>query len=248
MKKYIILLSIIGVYLLGMYIWYIHDKNDNLYLIVRNNTIWSLHRNKWTNHSLSYHKEIDWTKFNIYSDGKSIGKYKVWYDEQWYVFDDKNQPVIFDGELFAYQSPNNIKAISFKPKAIENFKYVNALLNKYNINIDNNYTISNVISADIDSDKQKEDIYLVSNAFSETTTGKYYTFAFMVKNNKVYTIYNKTNDGFYESCLPYIDGIIDTDSNGKYELVFTCARFSRKKPINRLYEFKNNRFNELISN
>ena len=251
-KKYLIFIAIVIVYVIITCFFYVKRKNDYINIVVRDDVVWSYQNKKWEKISLEKNDEIEklnWTKFVIYSDGKKLGKYNLWYDEKWYAFNDNNKAINYDGELFAYQSPKHIKALSFKNKEINDFTYVETLLKNNNITTDGNYTMSNNISVDFDSDGQKEEFYLVSNVFSEKLEGNHYTFVFMVKNNKIYEIYKDTNiKDTYDGCMPYIDGFIDVDKDSKYEIAFTCSKYSIKKPINKLYKFKKGKFEEIISN
>ena len=106
-KKYLIFIAIVIVYVIITCFFYVKRKNDYINIVVRDDVVWSYQNKKWEKISLEKTDEIEklnWTKFVIYSDGKKLGKYNLWYDEKWYAFNDNNKAINYDGELFAYQS------------------------------------------------------------------------------------------------------------------------------------------------
>ena len=246
-RKYVIFIVIVFIYLIFTGILYLNNKRNKLYIVVRNDIVWVYQNKELKSLNNKNKKTLNWTKFKVYSDGKKIGRYSLWYDNKWYVFKDNNDPVNYDGELFAYKSQKNIKALSYKNEEVKDNQYIDFLLKKNNIINDNNYNVKNYINVDIDSDGEKEDFYLVSNAFKENIVSKkYYAFAFMVKNNKIYTIYSDVTKDTYDGCIPAIDAFIDIDSDDKYEVVFTCSKYSIQKSINKVYRFKDKNFEEII--
>ena len=74
----------------------------------------------------------------------------------------------------------------------------------------------------------------------------------MVKNNKVYYLYNdiSNNRESLNGCKPYLNAVLDTNNDKTYEIILSCARYSVSESIDMLYKFDKEKdaFKIVISN
>lgn len=257
-KVIIFLIIIILIYCLILYFFLGGSKRVNsgkkeLVLIVGQSTMWSRSKNHWTNITLDKSiSELNWEKYTVYVDNKKIGKYYMWYDNsKWYLFDKDRNSTNYDGELFAYNSNYDIKYTNFKTKDIEDYSYVEKVLEKKNLTLNkNNLATSLQIDLDIDNDGEDEQFYIVSySSISLRNTAKNYSIVFMVKNNKIYDMYSEIKDEKNPTCIPYISEFIDVDQDNKLETIVGCDSLDYKYNKKFLYHItKENKYKILVSN
>lgn len=254
-KRYIVILLIIIIYFTVFFLLYGKDEMKKSKLettiIVNDSTIWQLKNKNWYNiRDDASKKDLNWEKFNIVINNKEIGKYQVVYDTKWYLYDDNKNPYSYTGNLLAYQANYKMKVKDFKETPINDYTYVNQVLEENSLPTNEELTVSNLITLDFDDDGVDENFYFISNAFPlDETPENIFSIVFMEKSGVIYKMYNsiEKNKG-YNGCKPYINDIIDVNDDGKYEIILTCAKYSVETPIDMLYTFTNNDFRIIISN
>ncbi len=227
------------------------EEGKKITLLVDHDTTWVYRNKKWSNLTDSEQlKEYDWKKFHIYSNNEKVGSYYLWRDDRWYAFDKDKNAIMVEGNFFAYQANYTLDIFPFTMNTISDMTYVNEVLKENNIPTNSAFTSSYVISLDMDDDDTLEDIYAVTNAFdTDHDSEKTFTFVFMVKNKKIYPIYEEIDDkDYYNGCKPYFTAFIDLGNDSKYEFIFNCGKYSVMTPIRRLYQFHDNEFKILVSN
>lgn len=255
--RYVVLISILIIYFIVLFFLYGKDyfkkEKINTKLIIGNNTVWELNKKRWYFlNKNSDIKKLYWQKFNVYINNKSMGKYFLWKDDDiWYLFDKDKNSYSYQGNLLAYQSSHKIDIKNLKTETITDYTYVKQVLTNNNIQTDQVLTIKNLIKTDIDNDQQEEEFYLISNAFidEDEQPDKIFSFVFMVKNKKIYMLYNsiEENKGL-NGCQPFINYILDVDEDKEYEVILTCLQYDLLPSIDMLYRFENDAFKILISN
>lgn len=254
-KVYIFLLIILVIFFLIIFVVFgidnIKNGNNNLTLLIEHDTIFSYKNRKWSyinNNTLI--KDYNWKKYNIYLNNEKFGSYYLWKNDKWYAFDSNKNAVKLEGELLAYRSNFPLSISSFKTKEINNKKYVNKVLSQYELSLSSQFTSSYMILFDIDNDGIEEEFYILSNAFPMDFNPKYiFSFVFMVKNNKIYNIYNEKDLNIsFNGCKPYFSSFIDIDKDSKYELILSCGKYSDSGVIRRLYQFNKDEFKILVTN
>ena len=251
-KVYIILIAIILIFFVIMFLLFgldeLKKEGYDTTIVVNNDTVWTYNNKHWDN--LSSYDKISWEKYNVYLNNEKSGNYYLWYNDEWYAFDGKKNAVTLEGDLLGINSNVDIDVYSFTTDDIDDYSYVYEVLEKNNLPKDSLYTSNYKIVFDYDSDGLDEEFYVVSNAFPmEFDPEKIFSIVFMVKNEKIYSIYTNIskNTGF-NGCMPYFSSFIDIDDNSKYEFILSCAKYSTSSVNRMLYEFKNNEFKILISN
>ena len=203
-------------------------------ILVGDSAVWNYSSREWMNvSSKSLLSSFNWQEFNVYIDNKYFGNYLVWQDEKWYLFDKNRQAVSYQGNLFAYKSDFNMDVLSFTTRAVTDFSYAKKVLEEHQLDSNSSYTLANVSSIDFDKDGQNEDFYVISNVFAmDFFPDKYFSFVFMVKNNKIYMLYEDVdqNDGV-NGCKPNLYTVADVDNDSKYELILTCSKYSNQIPV-----------------
>ena len=255
-KPYIIILVILVVYFLVFYLFWGREnlKKDrySTTIMVGENTVWSLSGRKWLNITKqSTIESLNWQKFKVFVDNKSLGENYVWHDDKWYVFDKNKKALTFTGKFLAYKANYDINVLDFTEDNITDLTYVNEVLTDNDLSISSQFTTSKKTSIDIDSDGIDEDFYLISNAFAdEFTPNILFSIVFMVKDNNIYYIYNdiSQNNLDYKECKPYFNSFLDIDNDKTYEMILSCGRYSVKEEVNMLYQFSSDGFKIIISN
>ncbi len=255
-KIYVAIIIILLIYLGILYFAWgkdnVKEGQNATTMLVGDNTIWVYSDRKWLN--ITKETTIDklnWQKFNIFVDNKSMGEKYVWHDDKWYLFDEKKNAVMFTGKLFAFKSNFDISIMDYKEEEIDDYKYINQVLVDNNLSKTSEFTVQTMTNLDIDNDGSDERFYVISNAFAiDFTPSMLFSIVFMVKNDKIYYIYNDIsyNNANYNECKPYFNYFIDLNEDNVYEVVLSCGKYSVEEEVNMLYEFKNDEFKLLISN
>ena len=251
-KTYIILIAILLIFFIVMFVLFGLDNfiksGYDTTIVVGEDTVFSYNNKKWFN--VRDYTDLNWKKYEIYSNNEKVGKYYLWYSDKWYAFDDKKNAVLIDGDLLAYNSNHDIDIQKINTQEIDNYDYIYSVFNDKDISTSSEYTSKYMISFDFDNDGIVEDFYLVSNAFiMGSNPDKIFSIVFMVKNDTIYNIYTdiSKNIGF-NGCKPYFNSFIDVDNDSKYEFILSCSRYSTSSTNHMLYGFKDNKFKILISN
>ena len=253
--KYIIIITVLIVYAVVMYLAFgvseTRERKATTTLLVGNSAVWNYSSRNWFNmNTSSLLSTLNWQKFNIYVNNQYFGKYLVWQDDQWYLFDNNRNAISYDGNLFAYQADFDMDILNFTTNNITDYTYVNQVLQEHGFDTNVNYTLATVSDVDFDKDGIAEEFYIVSNVFAiDFFPDKYFSFVFMVDNNKIYMLYEDvdTNEGV-NGCKPSLYTVADVDNDKEYELILTCAKYSNQTPLTMLYEFRDDAFEIEISN
>ena len=254
-KRYIVILIIVIVYFTVFFLLYgraeLKYSKLKTTLIIGDNTIWQLDEKKWYN--IVNNKDmgnLNWQEFTVFVDNEKLGNYKIVYDDKWYLFDKKRNPISYSGNLIAYSANYEMKVKNFSQEKISDYTKVNEVLSENNITANQELTSNTLISVDIDNDGIDEKIYVAGNVFPMETDPEYiFSVVFMEKNDIIYPIYKsiEKNKNF-NGCKPYINSIIDVDDDNKYEIILSCSQYSTEGTIDMLYRFNNDKFSIIVTN
>ncbi len=255
-KTYIIILVVLAVYFLVLYLTWgrenIKKNKSETTIIVGDSTIWNKSGQKWLNLTIdSSIDTLNWQEFEVFEDNLKIGKYNLWHDDKWYVFDKNKNAISVAGKLLAFKGNFNLQVKEFEEKNITDFSVVNQVLTENGLNITSELTSQVQVDFDIDNDNITESFYLISNVFPlDFNPEVIFSIVFMVKDNNIYYLYKdvQNNKGVNEGCKPYIYSILDVNNDNDYEIILSCGKYSNKKPLDMLYDFSTEGFKILISN
>jgi len=257
-KKKNIYIAIIFVFLIYFVLLYliwgrseINKRKADIVFLIGENTIFQKINNKWYNiTSASSIENLNWQKYHVYISGMSAGSYYLWHSDKWYLFDKNKNPYNYSGTFFAYDANVDVKVSDFEVGQIDTYQYIHQVLEENHLSSNQTYTTQSLTNFDIDNDGEKESFYVVSNAFDEENNPTHiFSFVFMVKENKIYLLYNSVEKNkMMNGCKPYISNFLDIDSDSRNELILACARYSVQEPIYMLYKFDSNEFKILITN
>lgn len=254
-RVYIVLLIVLVIFLIVMFMLFgtktIKEEKISEILVVGDETVWKYSNKKW--HNLTYKstlQDLSWKKYRVFENNKDIGNYYLWYSDKWYVFDNQRNAVKVDGDIFAYRSNFDLKVKDFSIENVDNYDFVNYVLESNDISISSEFTSIYKIDLDVDNDSNDETFYLISNAFPlDFQPEKSFSIAFMVKDNNIYYIYKDitANKGF-NGCKPYYNTFLDVDQDNNIELILSCSKYSVSDRVDMLYKFEEDGFKILISN
>ena len=131
----IIFFATIGVRLL--------NKNIEDVIIIGNSGGFKKVNKRWTpiNNEENL-KSYSGNKFNVYIDNSYLGKYKLLYDDKWYLFKDNNNPVNYEGNMLALSGSIKYKVFNFDMHDIEDTTYVKKALKENELSEDSTLTNS----------------------------------------------------------------------------------------------------------
>ena len=254
-KVYIILIAILVVFLVVMFAVFgtknIKEEKVSEVLIVGDETVWKLSEKKW--HNITYKsslQDLSWKKYKVFENSQEVGNYYLWYSDKWYAFDGQKNAVKIDGEMFAYSANFDLKVNNFTTEEVDNYEFVNYVLESNGISTSSKFTSIYKIELDIDNDFNDETFYLISNAFPlDFEPEKSFSIAFMVKNDNIYYIYKDVtaNKGF-NGCKPYYNTFLDVDDDNVTELILSCSKYSVADRVDMLYKYEDDGFKIIISN
>ena len=254
-KVYIILIAILVVFLVVMFAVFgtknIKEEKVSEVLIVGDETVWKLSEKKW--HNITYKsslQDLSWKKYKVFENSQEVGNYYLWYSDKWYAFDDQKNAVKIDGEMFAYSANFDLKVNNFTTEEVDNYEFVNYVLESNGISTSSKFTSIYKIELDIDNDFNDETFYLISNAFPlDFEPEKSFSIAFMVQNDNIYYIYKDVtaNKGF-NGCKPYYNTFLDVDDDNVTELILSCSKYSVADRVDMLYKYEDDGFKIIISN
>ena len=153
-------------------------SNDKL-LIIDNISIWNYKDNTW------YKKDtlVNNGYFLVYIDNKYYGMYKVKGIKDFILYDNDNNIVPYEGELFAHTNNFEIKNRSFKIETvsediINEINSISGVLLK-----ESDLSINEYIKIDLDNNGIYDEIINVSNLDALDEQTKYFNLAFIKLNN-----------------------------------------------------------------
>ncbi len=223
-KKIIIGVVLIFILIaIGVYLFLNKTKKNDTYLIFNDSGAFKYEDEEWTTFNNAEDPIFD-NGFNVYIDNEYKGKYEIRYvNDMWYYFDENNDSQDFSGELFAYNSKDDITLANIKKQEIDenDISYLNDVLKDEDIKtgINDYYRINEKIDFDVDGDGKEETIYAISNADVMENQDKVFSTVFYVKNDKIHTlkldVYDSDEENYY---LYSINNLFELEKNGKYYL------------------------------
>lgn len=253
--RYIVLIVIVVLFGIGMYVIFGIDEGKerkaSSILIVGDNAVFQYASRNWMRlSSQSSISNLNWQKFKTYVNNEYFGDYLVWNSDKWYLFDDDRNAVSYQGNLFAYQAEFDMRILPFSTTSITDYTYPKQVLEEHGLDPNSSYTLDNLVTFDFDGDGVLEEFYVISNVFSiDTFPEKYFSFVFMVDNEKIYMMYEDVdvNDGV-NGCRPNIYTVGDFDNDSFFEIIVNCSEYSVQGSVVMLYEWDNEAFKIVISN
>ena len=254
-KLYLVLIAILLVFFVVVFLIFgagnFIKKNHQATIIVGNATVWKYENKKWYSISNTESlQKLDWQQYEVFVDNKRFGDYYLWKDDQWYLFDSKNNGINYTGKLIAYEANYDLSITSFEEDDNMDQSLISSILVERNISPDQNLTSASHVAFDFDSDGVLEDFYLITNAFDmEKEVDVNFSIVFMVKNNETYLLYDSVHSGSnYNACKPFFNSFLDVDQDKNYELLLSCGRYSVEDQLDMLYQYVDGEFKIVISN
>ncbi len=252
-KIYNIILIIAVIYIVIFFVFFFKkDKgrgvNNYINLAVGNDALFVYKNKEWRNIPTNNRANYNWNLFDIYDESEGLGKYYLIYSGVWNLMDNNKKKANLDfSNKLGISSDLKYNIRSFDKNTNNIDSYISAVFSKYDI-VTTNLTVNNVINIDIDRDSVEEQIYTISNVFSEDDSTKAFGFIFLVDNNEISMIYEKVydNNSLDNTCKPYVSNILELDN--KNYLMINCSYYSNLGKDVILYRYKNEKFKEIISN
>lgn len=168
-------------------------------------------------------------KYDIYSDGKSIGNYYLNYSAGLNVYDSHNNIISYDYDLFAVSNRSDVDLIAFSMNRDDYIDdYVYHYINLKNIvDYGNSYLVLSY-DYDFDGDGVIEKLISVSNHI-DLSALSFFSAVFIVDDGHYYDVeYNLTSD-ISQLEIFTLNKIIDIKRDGKVE--FIVDEFFYSQPV-----------------
>ncbi len=225
----------------------VERNNYQLVMITENEVTWNCYGSSWEKKTNI--NDYNWKKMDVFIDGKYSGKYYIYHDDQWYLYDDNKEAVDINGNFLAIESNFDVNAVSFEMSEIEDNEYVVEELENKGLSTGSQLTVNDETKVDIDNDGKEETLYVISNTFPiDFDTDFSFSYVFMEKDGQIYDVFSNESDNMYTAVRPFINAIIDTNNDGIYEILISTAEYSNQGQGHILYEWKNNTFQKIIEN
>ena len=253
-KKYYILIAILIAYFLIIFLVFgldnLKSEQRIATIFIDKETAWQLEKNKWNKIEVN-NEQISNQKFNVFINSENIGNFYIEKQENWILYDTSRNLYNYEqGDFFAIRSNYDVNVLNINQEQISDVSLIKNVLNENGITESDELTVASQYEFDIDNDGIKEIFYAIGNAFTkETFPSKVFSLVFMKKNNEIYYLHKEIeiNDG-QNGCKPYINTVIDLDSDFKYEIIVSCGYYSIQNRNDKLYKFKDNEFHLLANN
>ena len=254
-RKYYIIIILLIIYLAAMVIFIVYPSSvtssRRVYIMVDNVAKWKFEGKSWEDISSDESNLYNWQKFDLYRRNQYFGNYYLLYNDRWLVYDDDRNPVQKSGSnLLAVRSNQDFKVATYTTTDIptEQMQYVEQVLTDHNIDPDTELVTKEMITYDIDNDGQEESIITISNLFETTyAPSRIFSFIFTVKDGKIALVSSMvdTLDHKNEHCSAYVHSLVDTDNNGKYEIITGCGYYNSNRNCVEMYENKNDQYQKI---
>ena len=244
MKKYIVIIAILVVYILVVLSGNLFLGNKT-YLLITPKVRLTYNKGKWSS-ILSNKKTIGKLNFYDMNEHKTIVAYNVIYDGNIKVKYNKNYETIEDDTIYA--SSNNIKFIQYKKETVLTNSEQNYFLKGAKLNLEGIISLKKVV-IDLDNDKELETIYFVNNyEFLDDELSNYYSGVYLYDNKTYEKIIAKSSTKGFTNFYN-IFSIIDFKNDGKYEIIISDAGIDRSHASDEYYMYglEDNKYIELIS-
>lgn len=226
-----------------------YNNESSKYLVISNISNMMYKNNKWSrvNNKTIYNSS---NSFKVYINNDYLGEYKLQYGTNWNIFNDNNEFVNYDGNLFAYSTNFDIRLIRFNKTEIDEDDKRN-IRQKYGDKELDNLITNEVINVDLDNNGQIDKIICLSyNGMELEEMDKFYNLVFVNLNGIYYTIIdqNKSNSNVLELPIYSINRLFNYN-NEYYIVIEETFGIDSDSPsnFNYLYKFKNDKFINVIN-
>lgn len=204
----------------------------------------------YTNGVWKENKDYNYTNelFDVYVNMEPKGKNYLTYNNSWHIYDEDKKFLDYDGKVFAIKTNKDYYLRNFVNINLnENDKnIITALLTSENITYNYDDITKYKYTYDINRDGAKEDIYFVSNAFSENTIqyNKAFTIGFIKFATSTNVFYKdiRNTDAIYTICNSYLQNIIEL--NNKIYFITGCSYFNNNGTEHHIYSATGNNVKE----
>lgn len=208
---------------------YISDRRDNLYILSGEFIKIKYSGGNWSN--IEDSDDYKLKEFEVYESDNYKGKYKILYTNKFYLYDSNGKNTSYEGQLFAYTGSLKLSVVTDMITEIsESDKVIiQKVLDKLNINEYKNLNTFQKVSLDTDKDGITENIYSISNYYTEDSLDKVFSIVFTEENGNINILKEKviSADKIYEEPSYEINKVIDIKDDKKYEIMIEQSYYSR---------------------
>lgn len=253
----IFLISVVVIVLILHFLGVFNKKKPSADIVVDNSVIFKYTKKKWELVEEYDYSDYNWNKFNVYQEQELLGKLSLYTnDGKIYLFEEsggERTPIKVVGDSVFLGGKVNTEFITFEKEDVtnEDKKYISKVLSHYKVSIEeqNKYTYRYKVSYDYDNDGKKEDMFIVSNMFSDEEIENTYSFIFINNDGKTKMLYNKVYNGNMNmgGCYAYLYGLVKIEKSKVPQIITKCSYYSvNLKNEYGLYQFDDNNYELLI--
>lgn len=226
-------------------------KNPDYNIVIYPNSVVSYKNGIWAeNKDLKTNNLL----FDVYVNYNPLGQKYLTYNNKWNLYENNNGMknfVNYEGELLAVNTNKQYNLYNFTISNLdENDKNViSSYLTENGITFNYDDLTKSKVIYDINRDGLRDEVYLISNAFTELERNynKSFNIGFVKYHNKTDVIFSVIEDisKNYSMCNSYLQNIIEID--GKLYLIVGCTYFSNQGTQHIIYESTSNGFNRVLT-
>lgn len=226
-------------------------ENPDYNIIIYPNNIVSYKNGIWAEN-----KGLNTTNllFDVYVNNNPLGQKYLTYNDKWNLYENNNGMknfINYEGELLAVYTnkPYNLFNYTNTELNYNDKNVISSFLNENGITYNYEDLIKSKVIYDVNRDGMRDEIYFVSNAFTELENiyNKSFSIGFVKYYNEIEVIYHSVEDisKSYSICNSYLQNIIEID--GKLYLIVGCTYYSNQGTQHIIYESTSNGINEVLT-
>lgn len=226
------LIVVLVLYFLGI----IGGEAPTVDVVLNKEVIIEYEKENWKEVKEENYSKYNWKKFSVYEEGKKVGKYSLFISEKdFYLFEVSKSgrlPIDSIEESLYLGGKKESKFIEFEKLDIsdEDSDYINSVLKSNSISEADfsNYLRGYKVVYDFDNDDEKEEMYVLSNAFSYSVNYSAYSLIFIKDGNETKYIYKSVDDSSnrYSMCSATLLGLVKIEDVDKVQIITKCGYFS----------------------
>lgn len=205
-------------------------------IIMSPNTLVSYTNGVWKeNKDYKYTNQL----FDVYVNMEAKGKMFLTYNNEWHIYDENRDFLEYSGDIFAINTTKEyqLRNVVSEDLNANDKNIITALLTSESITHNYDDMLKYKFTYDINSDGTKDDIYFVSNAFTENEDqyNKAFSMGFVKFANSTEIFYEdiRNTDGIYTICNPYLQNIIEL--NNSLYFITGCTYFNNNGTEHYIY-------------
>lgn len=250
-KKVMIVVSILLVYFIIMIVLFgldqLKNKFQKLEILMAPDTYLKYENGHWKD--VIETRDLLGHSYHVYDNHKFLYDGILQYtNDRWYAFDTQNQPLSLPDHFFAYRGNMKVEiAQNYQVIDMSDDEIIEAkkFLKENKILFEPEFTKTQKISFDFNSDGIEEKIYIISNTLGMEEQKTYFSIAYLKTGEQLEPIILDISENMYDIPSLNLKEIIDYNNDQKYELIFEKIYFDQIGTCHEIFEYEGNTYQSI---